>query len=47
MLEYKECQKSGKTSIIYENLASFIKKVDRCKNDTKKLCTLNVNEAFP
>ena len=39
-VRFNQCQKSDKTpSIIYPDLESLIKKVDRCKNNLKKSST--------
>ena len=48
ILEFNQCQKSGKTPyIIYVDLRSLIKKADGCKINPEKLSTTKVGEHIP
>ena len=45
ILEFNEYQKHGKAPfIIYADLECLIEKIDRCKNNPKKLSTTKVDE---
>ena len=48
ILQFTQHRNSNKTlSILYADLKSFIKKVDRCKNNLEKSSITKVNEHIP
>ena len=48
ILKFNQYQKSDKTpSIIYTDLESLIKRIDRCINDFEKTSTAKVGEYIP